>query len=257
MKFYLGTSMPSWMRKEEFRNIPLFVSDRRLKTYKNPVKSIVEWACDSGGFTELSMYGEWRTPPHRYAARVRKYMDTIPGFQWASIQDWMCEPWILEKTRKTVQEHQELSLRSLQKLRVLTQDVLWIPVLQGWERDDYLRHWEMYEKAGFDLHNEPVVGLGSVCRRESTIEAEKIVRSLQPLRLHGFGMKTTAVSRFGHLLNSSDSLAWSFAGRMRPDPDCDKKSCSNCVHYALEWYENLVSKQSHDNSLYYEQGELL
>ena len=243
MKFFLGTHRPHWLRLPEFENIPLFVSDRTLRNYKKLPESVTTWACDSGGFTELSTYGEWRTTPYSYAARVRRYMDNIPGLQWASPQDWMCEPWILEKTGKTIQEHQELSVKSLANLRTLSSDIQWVPVLQGWERDDYLRHWEMYEKAGFNLANEPVVGLGSVCRRQATKGAEAIVRSLQPLRLHGFGMKKTAIKNFGFLLTSSDSMAWSYGGRMKPDPDCPKKACNNCIHYALRWYYQVLEAQ--------------
>lgn len=241
MKFYLGTHRPYWLRYSQFKDIPLFVSDRTLRRYKNLPESITEWACDSGGFTELSTYGEWKTTPHRYAARVRRYMDNIYGFQWASPQDWMCEPWILEKTGKTVTEHQELSIKSLANLRTLSSDIHWVPVLQGWERDDYLRHWEMYEQAGFNLESESIVGLGSVCRRQATKEAEWIVKSLQPLRLHGFGMKKTAIQNFGSLLSSSDSMAWSYGGRMKPDPNCPKKSCANCEHFAIDWYNSVIN----------------
>ena len=241
MKFYLGTHRPYWLRDERFIDVPLFVSDRTLKRYKNLPRAVTTWSCDSGGFTELSTYGEWKTKAHNYAARVRRYLDNVGGLEWAAPQDWMCEPFILEKTKKTVHEHQQLSVRSVLDLRTLTQDIHWIPVLQGWTRDDYQRHWQMYEQAGFDLENEAVVGLGSVCRRQGTVEAQDIVRSLKPLRIHGFGMKSTAIKQFGEHLHSSDSMAWSYGGRKRPDPNCPKNACNNCEHRALEYFEKVKS----------------
>jgi len=116
-------------------------------------------------------------------------------------------------------------------------------VLQGWARDDYLRHWEMYERFYFPLGPEPLVGLGSVCRRQNTAEAGRIVRSLAPLRLHYFGAKITGLESFGDALTSADSLAWSYDGR-RLKTACPegRKSCANCVHHALRWRDRLLTR---------------
>jgi hypothetical protein len=233
--------MPSWLW-DSTADVPLFVSTRRLAKYKalHPAR-VPAWAVDSGGFTELAKYGGWRTAPHVYAARVRRYCDEIGRMDWASPQDWMCEPFMLDKTGLDVAEHQRRTVTSILDLRTLAPDLPFVPVLQGWTVDDYLRHVEMYDAAGIDLADEPVVGLGSVCRRQATGEAEHIVQRLQPLRLHGFGMKAAALHRFGSLLHSSDSMAWSFAGRRRPDPDCSKSTCSNCYHYAAEWRRSVLT----------------
>jgi hypothetical protein len=40
-------------------------------------------------------------------------------------------------------------------------------VLQGWELGDYVACLERYRDEGLDVTAEPVVGLGSVCRRTS------------------------------------------------------------------------------------------
>jgi integrase len=47
------------------------------------------WALDSGGFTELSLFGRWQTTPAAYAAAVARYTDQIGKLAWASPQDWM------------------------------------------------------------------------------------------------------------------------------------------------------------------------
>ena len=62
---------------------------------------------------------------------------------------------------------------------------------------DYLRHLELYAARGHDLTWLPVVGLGSVCRRQRTQEAADIVRRLaaEGLQLHVFGFKWQALAR--------------------------------------------------------------
>ncbi|MFD4975321.1 hypothetical protein [Streptomyces sp. NPDC058424] len=91
----------------------------------------------------------------------------------------------------------------------------WMPVLQGWTPDDYLRHVDMYAVMAIDLTLEPLVGLGAVCRRQRTTEAVRIIETLYGLgiRLHGFGIKTTGLRAAHHLLHSSNSMAWSYSAR--------------------------------------------
>ena len=241
MKFYLGTKYPNWMREEEFRDVPMFISHRTLLKYKKLHPSLTEWCLDSGGFSELTLYNEWRTTPGEYIKAIRRYQDEIGKLNWAAPQDWMCEPFMNEKTGKSVEEHQKLTVENYLELKHRADDLPIIPVIQGWSLDDYLRCVDMFIQAGIDLEKYETVGIGSVCRRQGTGEAENIVYRLKPLRLHGFGMKTTAVHRFGYLLASSDSMAWSFSGRMRPDPECPKKQCTDCRHYALSWRDNILN----------------
>lgn len=106
MRFFLGTHVPCWLGRIE---IPLMVSHRTLGTYRTLPRARGPWVLDSGGFTELSTYGEWRTPTSDYVTAVRRYRDECGGLVWAAPQDWMCEPFMLAKTRKTVAEHQRLT----------------------------------------------------------------------------------------------------------------------------------------------------
>ena len=55
---YLGTHMDGWLAHV---GVPLFVSHRRLVRRKTLPMARSGWALDSGGFSELSMYGGWRT----------------------------------------------------------------------------------------------------------------------------------------------------------------------------------------------------
>lgn len=241
MLFYLGTHQVDWLAKT---SVPLFVSRRRMARRVGVPRSAGRWALDSGGFTELGIYGRWETEPDRYAAEAVDWMDRIGNLDFAAIQDWMCEPFMLAKTGKTVREHQELSVESYLTLRSLAPSVPWLPVLQGWAIDDYLGHVDMYATAGVDLRSQPRVGVGSVCRRQGTHEIRLLFSMLHGLglSLHGFGVKSlfTSTAPAG-LLDSCDSLAWSMAARKSPPmPGCHHKSCANCLRYALAWRARLL-----------------
>lgn len=244
VRFFLGTHRPNWLWQD---NMPeLFVSHRTLQPYRTLQPARTDWALDSGGFTELSMHGGWQTTQADYIAAVRRYAQDIGRMQWAAPQDWMCEPWLTTKTGLTVLEHQRRTIKSVIGLRDEAPELPWVPVLQGWDIDDYQRHVEMYGDAGIDLRAEPTVGLGSVCRRQATSEIGQIVEMLDAtgLRLHGFGVKMSGVQAYGLLLKSADSLAWSFGGRkQRVCPESPKrKNCGNCLHHALSWRQQVISR---------------
>lgn len=241
MLLYLGTHIPSWLGRT---STPLFVSDRRLRKRKTYPRAVGRWALDSGGFTELSTYGEWRTGPREYVDRVRRYMSEIGGLDFAAIQDWMCEPWIVKGTGLTVREHQRRSVLSFVTLRDLAPEVPWLPVLQGWELDDYRRHVDDYAAAGVDLDAQARVGIGSVCRRQGMVEATQIVRwvARQGISTHLFGYKRRGLPQVSDVAVSSDSMAWSYAARREESalPGCTHRRCNNCIIYAEKWYTETV-----------------
>jgi hypothetical protein len=235
MLFYLGTHQTNWL---DFAPFPLFVSDRRLRVRVRLPRAASRWALDSGGFTELSMHGRWETSPQEYVERVNRYHEEIGKLDWAAPQDWMCEPQIREKTGLTVEQHQARTIENYHELRALAPHISFTPVLQGWVLDDYLRHVEMYAASGVDLFSAPVVGVGTVCRRQATAEGVEIIRTLAGLglRLHAFGFKRLGLRKCASMLASSDSLAWSFrARRSEPLPGCTHKSCANCFKFADKW----------------------
>lgn len=253
MTFYLGTHEPSWLKRTAH---PLFISRRRLARIKHPralAPTLGRWALDSGGFSELTLFGRWETSPKQYAAEVRRWRDEVGNLDWAAIQDWMCEPIVREKTGLSVREHQARTVESLATLTALAPDLPWAPVLQGWHPDDYIAHAEMYRNAGFDLAAYARVGVGTLCRRQATAEATDILMALRPLglKLHGFGLKLGFLKlRIAHGLASSDSLAWSFHARKRPPlPGCRHASCANCFDYALRWSDAVKSYGYRPNQL--------
>lgn len=239
-EFWLGAHHARWLATA---GVPLCVSRRTLTGRRSLPRAAVPWVLDSGGFTELSLHGEWTVPAWQYATEVRRFRDEIGLLAWAAPQDWMCEPWMLAKTGLTVAEHQARTVSNFLDLRAEDDSLPIIPVLQGWTLASYEQCIARYEHAGVDLTREPVVGLGSVCRRQSGAEGAAIAATLASygLRLHGFGFKLDGLrAAAGHLV-SADSMAWSLdARRSRPLPGHSHKSCANCSTYALHWRERVL-----------------
>lgn len=243
-EFYLGTHVLPHIDRTD---VPLFVSYRQLRARKKKrFKQKGSVCVDSGGFSELSLYGEWTISPEEYVQGLERLQGLGLEITWAAQQDMMCEPIMLEKTGLTVREHQERTVENLQTLRSFDSSIHFIPVLQGQTLEDYFTHFEMFEIAGFDLRAEPIVGVGSVCRRQSSNEIGHIMKCLHAkgLKLHGFGVKTDGLKKYGEYLKSSDSLAWSYGARFKPPcKSCasrNVKNCANCLEYALNWREGLV-----------------
>lgn len=245
--FYLGAHQPSWLSTAR---VPLFVSHRRLRDRRTLPEVRTNWALDSGGFTELSMHGHWKTTPSDYVRAVARY-DRHHTLDWAAPQDWMCEPFMLDRTGLTVREHQQRTVDNFATLSALwfeyadnsQQSVPFMPVLQGWTLDDYWACVDLYAAAGIRLAEYPLVGIGSVCRRQATSEIGRIVRSLgSVLPLHGFGVKTSGLAAYGRWLSSADSMAWSARGRRVTGCSDTHKSEANCQRFALEWRDRVLDR---------------
>lgn len=174
------------------------------------------WIMDSGAFRELEMYGKFCISVEQYASEIKRWSQ-FRGFELAVTQDYMCEPFMVARTGLTVAEHQRLTIQRYDALAKLVGADVLLPVLQGYAPVDYVRHLAAY---GDRLTPCMRVGVGSVCKRNSNpqsildvLEAINIVRP--DLRLHGFGLKKTALENalVCNLLYSADSMAWSLAAR--------------------------------------------
>ncbi len=240
--FFLGTHQPASLERLE---VPLMVSHRTLRGRRRLPRARCRWALDSGGFSELLLHGGWQTGVAEYVEAVARYASEIGQLAWAAPMDWMCEPFMLQRTGKTLECHQAATVDNYCTLRDLAPGLPFIPVVQGWTLADYVRCVMLFESAGVDLTIAPLVGLGSVCRRQATGEISQIVIALAAagLRLHGFGVKRAGLARYGHLLESADSLAWSYHARRRPPlPGCNgHKNCANCPRAALAWRRDTLA----------------
>ncbi|MEU0589919.1 DUF7221 family queuine tRNA-ribosyltransferase-like protein [Streptomyces ardesiacus] len=249
MSVFLLGAPPAFMK---YTDVPLFVSNRPLSKIKELYRARGRVSVDSGGFSELDDHGSWDygPTPRQYAGQVGRYVDYV-GIDWAAPQDWMCEPWITAKTGLTVEEHQARTVGNYLELKAIDDRLPIIPVLQGWTIPDYEHCIDLYDRAGVDLRALPLVGIGSVCRRQGTEEAARLVRRIADygIRLHGFGFKIDGLRRVAQYLPSSDSMAWSAAGR-REEQGCDfrfpgsrgpHKNEANCLRYALKWRDDVLA----------------
>jgi hypothetical protein len=253
VRFYLTTHKRWWV---EATDVPLFLKFEHfgVRTARHLPRAVTRYSVDSGGFTILQRHGAWTVTPRAYVEDLRRIRDEVGPFDWAAPQDWMCEPIMIHGgtagnqvfvgTHLSIVEHQRRTVANYTLLREMAPELPIIPVVQGWEISDYERCVDLYAREGIDLTHEPVVGLGSVCRRQSTREGAAIVTALagHGLKLHGFGFKTLGLQRVGHLMASADSLAWSTHARHRPAmPGHTHKNCANCLPYALNWRDRALA----------------
>ena len=260
VRFYLGAPHAHWLGQAR---VPLFVSFNTLRRGHAIRRSKAAWAIDSGGFTELSRHGRWTTSAAEYADAICRYHLRDHGhLVFCAPQDWMCEPEMISGGRLpsgetapgtglSVLEHQHRTVASVLELRdqLAVDDLahLCIPVLQGWTADEYEHCARLYAAAGIDLAAEPLVGVGSMCRRQATSEILAIVRDLHAggLRLHGFGVSRRGLTQLAPYLASADSMAWSLAARMADGPisrDCTHRRCTTCARAAMRWRQNLLDE---------------
>jgi hypothetical protein len=214
-----------------------FISINRLRQRKAPL-IVDDWIMDSGAFTELSRHGGFRYSVHEYAGQIHRW-SSCGNLLAAVSQDLMCEPFILSKTGLTVREHQK---RTVDRFHALTRSCTGteiMPVLQGYHPDEYAQHIEDY---GELLTCGKWTGVGSVCKRNGDPRAIEDVlltihRERPDLRLHGFGVKTTALASglVWQLLYSADSMAWSFHARI------NGRNASN-IEEAKAWIEKINTR---------------
>lgn len=171
-------------------------------------------ALDSSGFVAMRRYGGYRWTFEEYVELVARARPT-----WWAAPDYCCEPEIAHD-REEVLERVRETAEALELTRHLAADrgvPAPMPVLQGWLPDDYRRSADLMELA-------PLVGLGSVCRRQ-LYGPDGILRVIAALdrhlppgvKLHLFGVKGTAFARLAEheRVFSVDSQAWDMAARRR------------------------------------------
>lgn len=211
MHFYVGLHQPS----DAARFDRCMISVRRLEDRVSDF-AVGEWMLDSGAFMELKLHGRYRYAPTVYAAHIARW-GRCGRLIAAVAQDYMCEPFILAKTGLSLADHQRLTIARYDTLCGLRPGAYILPVIQGYAPAEYVAHIRQY---GRRLRRGMWVGVGSVCKRNGDPDAIAAVllaikQERPDLRLHGFGLKTTALTSdlIRSLLHSADSMAWSYAAR--------------------------------------------
>ena len=223
MIFFTGIQNISHASKVDYS----FISVNRLTGVRKRKSDFVArtWIMDSGAFSQVSTAGEHHLTAGEYAEEINRW-SRCGILVRAVAQDYMCEDFILDKLGRTVEEHQKMTINNYVQLDLIRErkeiDVPIMPVLQGYEPEEYAKHVQDY---GSLLKQNAWVGVGSICKRnsnpESIIDVLNAILEIRPdLRLHGFGIKKTCLqdSAIRDRLFSADSMAWSFKSKKKEDP---------------------------------------
>lgn len=240
MRFFVGLHVVAHAARFD----RCMVSVNRLRNRRGPFAA-GDWLMDSGAFTEITRHGGYREPVAAYAEQIARWA-RCGNLLAAVAQDYMCEPFALGATGLTLREHQILTVERFHELRGAARGLPLMPVLQGYAPADYARHLDDY---GSLLASGAWVGVGSVCKRNADPSAIEDVllaihRRRPDLRLHGFGIKLTALASdvVRSLLYSADSMAWSWSARRQGRN-------ANCPLEAARYVER-VRLQSVQRSLF-------
>lgn len=182
------------------------------QTKMNPWEGIDDLFVDSGGYSLMIERGEH--PP------AETYLDTVESYGATrfAVQDYPCEPDILETYGRTVKEHQRYTTERTRECIDLANrrdmDATPVAVVQGWEVEDYVRHVTELEDRNLLTEH---VGIGSVCRRGQSQEIQNIIERVHEAapdgtKLHAFGVKNDILSDSDtrEYLHSADTTAWYF-----------------------------------------------
>lgn len=205
---------------------------------------------DSGGFSLMMQTGEHDS--------VSEYLDYVEGVdaQVAAMQDYPCEPSILQEYDRTVEDHQRMTVdRARANLEAIDDrgiDVEPMAVLQGWETEDYVECIDMFREAGVLTD---YIGVGSVCRRNAETDIRDVLntvhRELPNKKLHAFGVKKSILKYpdMRSILDSVDSSAWYFGMyQNKPVPELAWHTCTKMyLDYKRDLYDYFeLSQQARD-----------
>lgn len=211
MRFLVGLHQPSDAKHFD----ACFISINRLKTRKSGF-TVSDWIMDSGAFSTILLNGGYPEVPEVYARQIRRWKGN--GNLLAAVsQDYMCEPVMLARTGLSIADHQRLTIERYDALLRAETGCYIMPVLQGYDPDEYVGHIRQY---GERLASGAWVGVGSVCKRQGhpclILDVLCAIKMYRPdLDLHLFGVKTTALANgsIRALAATADSMSWSFAVR--------------------------------------------
>ncbi len=253
-------------------------------------------ALDSAGFTAMLGWAKKGSQPGIegiYPWSITEYTSVVAGLagacSWWSQPDFCCEPAIaadraerqrrVEMTARTLRQclqetwiREELARATFdrekdnsRRRRLIIAESIRppVPVLQGYEVDDYKRSadllqqaWEPWEKQ----YGCALIGLGSVCRRHLHDKRHgvlAILRGIEDLvpagaKLHLFGVKGTALQILSEhpLVVSADSMSYDFQARMSAAKSGTSNSMGERIHHMHEWMGRHRAVQNPQSDLF-------
>lgn len=215
-RVYLSLAAGSQIKTARRLNYPHILINFMTKTNRPPKYQYESLFIDSGGFFSSMRVG-------RYTKTDREYLEYIGKVkpQFWTLRDFPCEPELLKKHSRSVDDHIRMTVENhvalLDLLPGYNIDAKPVPVLQGWRKEDYLHCIDEFKEAGL---MSDYMAIGSVCRRTAVENIREVIVAVRDnvparVRLHGFGVKLTALRDLAiwNALYSVDSGAWDFEAR--------------------------------------------
>jgi hypothetical protein len=260
------------------------VSAYSIRNRKKPL-DINRWMLDSGAFSQVVNYGDFLQDPKEYVRLCVRFQE-CGDLACVVSQDYMCEPQVIDKLKRiwgkeaSVRCHQRKTIDRYVQIKEEAQKqglkVPIMPVLQGWEVEDYVQHFKMYEEADlFDMptvvyHPDPYggyfpsrrywgqwLGIGSTCKRNQSPEVVSTILDLlydywdeqcikaEGFRIHLFGYKQTGLkqSSIRDRIWSADSMAPDYAHRV----ECREKGIPRTRRSRMDNMLKFQDKMKHQS----------
>lgn len=235
MRVYIGNDHVAAMRYIPNTCFSIKVLMNRRKPMPSPRGGFM---LDSGGFQFIRQLGKYPLSPEEYLKKVAFLQPDI-----FVIQDWMCEPLQVMRTGLSIKEHIRRTVENYLYISELTSPDIksyCLPVIQGWELNDYFDCIDLYGDYGLIVD---YMAVGSICRRGKEIEIKNIIENIHAaipwVSLHGLGVKKQVLYACRESLHSCDTAAGQFMKK-----NSDKWITTKTGYYQLlqEYYFNLQKR---------------
>jgi hypothetical protein len=135
-------------------------------------------AADSGGFVATFKWGDYRYTPDEYVGWLNSFNPA-----WAATMDYCCEKEIAENAGVVRQRQQRTSEMAWQLWNTYRRSAwAWVPTVQGWEVEDYIRHARELRPLIAEMQHEQGpefrVGIGTLCARASAAMVQKVAHAV-------------------------------------------------------------------------------
>jgi len=206
---------------------------------------------DSGGYSFMLGKGEYGTTDTEYT----RFINDVSPDLWA-LRDYPCEPDVLDTHDRSVRGHQRRTTERHASLLNEAGDGTPgepVSVVQGWRRDQYVRHVDELRDRGCLTD---YVGIGSVCRRHAEAEIREIVTAVtdalpERCSVHAFGVKASVLSTRGvpERIDSCDSLAYEYQTRRNHDSNNWINQMYELVRFRDRMHRHLDNTDSEQTTL--------
>lgn len=218
--FYLAIASGTQRKVAETLQYPYILVNFMTKTNKPPSTCKVLFI-DSGGFPSSFIHNGYNKSDDEYLHFVKK-----TNADFFALRDYPCEPQILKKYDVTAKDQILRTVNHHIKLLDLIEDfdisAKPVPVIQGWEIDDYLFCIDIFREHGLIENGFDYVAIGSLCRRHAIHQIRKIILTVRnelrsSIKLHCFGTKISVLKDLAvwRAVYSVDSGAWDFDARWK------------------------------------------